>query len=171
MEGYLAHKRSGQITVRLPSRLSLRKSILNDAGQDTDIKNIIHGQLAFPDTSDPVTDFSLQILGHILIDTPASPLKKALLDSGLGEDLTGLGLENELRQHIFSTGLKGTRASDAKKIEKLIFNTLETLVHDGIDPDMTAPSTPLSSICAKTLGSFPRGISVILRPRRLVARR
>mgnify|MGYP001108597977 CR=1 FL=1 len=44
-------------------------------------------------------------------------------------------LENELRQHIFSTGLKGTRASDAKKIEKLIFDTLEALVRDGIDPD------------------------------------
>ncbi len=85
-------------------------------------------------------NFSLRILGHILIGTPASPLKKALLDSGLGEDLAGVGMETELRQFIFSTGLKGTRKRHAKKIEKLIFDTLESLVRDGIDPDMVAAS-------------------------------
>jgi Zn-dependent M16 (insulinase) family peptidase len=91
-----------------------------------------------PDTSDEVLSFSMGILANILIGTPASPLKKALMDSGLGEDLAGLGLESDMRQMIFSTGLKGTRARHAKKIEKLIFSTLETLVRDGIDPDTIA---------------------------------
>ena len=75
-------------------------------------RNIISWSTGYlPDTSDPVLNFSLRILGHILIGTPASPLKKALLDSGLGEDLAGIGMESELRHIIFSTGLKGTRAS------------------------------------------------------------
>ena len=93
-----------------------------------------------PDTSDAVLNFSLRILGHILIGTPASPLRKALLDSRLGEDLAGIGMESDMREIIFSTGLKGTRKRHAKKIEKLIFNTLEALVRDGIDPDMIAAS-------------------------------
>ncbi len=138
-----------------------------DAGQDKDIKkkHYLTVNWLLPDTSDPVLDFSLQIMAHILIGTPASPLKKALLDSGLGEDLAGLGLETELRQQIFSTGLKGTRSSSAKKIEALIFDTLEKIVREGIDPDMTAAAlnTLEFHLRENNTGSFPRGIALMLR--------
>ena len=105
------------------------------------------------------------ILANILIGTPASPLKKALMDSGLGEDLAGLGLESDMRQMIFSTGLKGTRARHAKKIEKLIFTTLENLVRDGIDPDTIAAAinTAEFRLRENNTGSFPRGIALMLR--------
>ena len=46
---------------------------------------------------------------------PAYPLKKALIDSGLGDGIAGIGLENELRQMYFSTGLKGVDVKDAEK--------------------------------------------------------
>ncbi len=171
MEGYLAPykklKVKSQVPLAKPFKKPKKVSYSYDAGQDKDIKKKHYFTVNWllPDTSDPVTDFSLQILAGILIDTPASPLKKALLDSGLGEDLAGLGLESELRQHIFSTGLKGTRASDAPKIEKLIFDTLEALVRDGIDPDMTAAAinTLEFHLRENNTGSFPRGISVMLR--------
>ncbi len=171
MEGYLKPykklKVKSQIPLARPFKKPKKIQYSYDAGQDTDIKKKHYFTVNWllPDTSDPVTDFSLQILANSLIGTPASPLKKALLDSGLGEDLAGLGLENELRQHIFSTGLKGTRASNAKKIEKLIFDTLEALVRDGIDPDMTAASinTLEFRLRENNTGSFPRGISVMLR--------
>jgi len=171
MEGYLKPYKKIRVKSQIPLAKPFKKpkkiQYSYDAGQDTDIKNKHYFTVNWllPDTSDPVIDFSLQILANSLIGTPASPLKKALLDSGLGEDLAGLGLENELRQHIFSTGLKGTRASDAKKIEKLIFDTLESLVHNGIDPDMTAASinTLEFGLRENNTGSFPRGISVMLR--------
>lgn len=171
MEGYLKPYRKIRVKSQVPLARPFKKpkkiQYSYDAGQDTDIKKKHYFTVNWllPDTSDPVIDFSLQILANILIGTPASPLKKALLDSGFGEDLAGLGLENELRQHIFSTGLKGTRASDVKKIEKLIFDTLETLVRDGIDPDMTAASinTLEFNLRENNTGSFPRGISVMLR--------
>lgn len=171
MEGYLKPykkiKVKSQVPLAKPFKRPKKIQYSYDAGQDTDIKKKHYFTINWllPDTSDPVTDFSLQILANSLIGTPASPLKKALLDSGLGEDLAGLGLENELRQHIFSTGLKGTRASDAKKIEKLIFDTLEALVRDGIDPDMTSASinTLEFRLRENNTGSFPRGIAVMLR--------
>jgi len=171
LDGYLAPYKKLKVKSQVPLAKPFKKSknikYSYDAGQDTEIKkkHYLTVNWLLPDTSDPVTDFSLQILSHILIDTPASPLKKALLDSGLGEDLTGLGLEGELRQHIFSTGLKGTRAGDAKKIEQLIFDTLTTLVRDGIDPDMTAAAlnTIEFHLRENNTGSFPRGISIMLR--------
>ena len=57
-----------------------------------------------PDTE---TDLGVGILEYILIGTPASPLRKALVDSGLGEDIAGRGLDDELLQPMISVGLKG----------------------------------------------------------------
>jgi Zn-dependent M16 (insulinase) family peptidase len=64
---------------------------------------------------DPELSLGLGILEHILVGTPASPLRKALIDSGLGEDLAGGGLNDSMRQMIFSTGLKGIAVDDADK--------------------------------------------------------
>jgi hypothetical protein len=41
-----------------------------------------------------------------MLGTSASPLRKALNDSGLGESIIGGGVEDELRQPVFSLGLK-----------------------------------------------------------------
>jgi Zn-dependent M16 (insulinase) family peptidase len=171
MDGYLKPykklKVKSQVPLAKPFKSPKKVQYSYDAGQDTNIKKKHYFTVNWllPESAEPVTSFSLQILANILIGTPASPLKKALLDSGLGEDLAGIGLENELRQPIFSTGLKGTKSADAKKIEKLIFDTLETLVRDGIDPDMIAASinTLEFRLRENNTGSFPRGIAVMLR--------
>ena len=47
---------------------------------------------------------ALNILEHILIGTPAAPLYKALIDSGLGQALAGGGLDDGLRQPMISIG-------------------------------------------------------------------
>lgn len=171
MEGYLKPYKKlrvkSQVPLKKPFKRPKKAQYVYDAGQDADTKkkHYLTVNWVLPDTSDPLLNFSLRILAHILIGTPASPLKKALLDSGLGEDLTGLGLEADIRQMIFSTGLKGTRARDAKKIETLIFDTLERLVREGIDPDMTAAAlnTIEFRLRENNTGSFPRGIALMLR--------
>ena len=146
MEGYLKpykkKKVKSAVPLAKPFKRAKKVEYVYDAGDDPEIekKHYLIVNWKMPDTSDAVLNFSLRILGHILIGTPASPLKKALLDSGLGEDLAGIGMETELRHIIFSTGLKGTKARNAKKIEKLIFDTLASLVRDGIDPEMVAAS-------------------------------
>jgi Zn-dependent M16 (insulinase) family peptidase len=171
IEGYLKPYKKLRVKSQVRPAKSFKKprniQYAYDAGDDKDIrkKHYFTVNWLLPDTSDPVLNLSLQALAYILIGTPASPLKKALLDSGLGEDLAGIGLENELRQQIFSTGLKGTRTRDAKKIEALIFDTLQSLVRDGIEPDMTAAAlnTIEFRLRENNTGSFPRGIAIMLR--------
>jgi Zn-dependent M16 (insulinase) family peptidase len=123
------------------------------------------------ENADPQVTLGLSILSHILIGTPASPLRKALIDSGLGEDLVGGGLEPELRQMFFSTGLKGLAVSDQQQVlkkdqvEALIFETLEALAEDGIDPETVAASlnTTEFRLRENNTGSFPRGLLLMLR--------
>ncbi len=167
LKGYKKQKVRSAVPLAKPFKRAKKVEYAYDAGSDSELenKNYLVVNWLMPDTSDEVLSFSMGILANILIGTPASPLKKALIDSGLGEDLAGLGLESDMRQMIFSTGLKGTRARHAKKIEKLIFSTLENLVRDGIDPDTIAAAinTAEFRLRENNTGSFPRGIALILR--------
>ncbi|HDQ41361.1 MAG TPA: peptidase M16 [Desulfonatronum sp.] len=106
-----------------------------------------------------------QILEYLLIEMPSSPLRKALIDSGLGEDLAGTGLEAELRQMFFSTGLRGMHESDAPKVEALVRNTLETLVQTGIPNDLiqAALNSVEFRLRERNSGRFPRGLAAMLQ--------
>ncbi len=114
--------------------------------------------------SDPKLTLSLHILEYILVGSQASPLRKALIDSGLGEDLAGAGLENELKQVFFSTGLKGMDVNDADQVETLIETTLKQLAHDGIEADMIEAAVNSTEFWLRErhTGHFPRGLALML---------
>lgn len=65
---------------------------------------------------DVETELALGFLDYLLLGTSASPLSKALNDSGLGESQIGGGLMDDLRQPIFSLGLKGVDMKDSKQV-------------------------------------------------------
>jgi hypothetical protein len=136
------------------------------AGAEADLgkKGMVTVNWLLTETTDREINLAIKTLAHILVGTPASPLHKALIDSGLGEDVTG-GLESELRQMYFSTGLKGIAVADADKVESLIFDTLRKLADGGIDPQTIEASlnTIEFSLRENNTGSFPRGLALMLR--------
>ncbi len=134
-------------------------------GEEIDPKGMMTLNWLLPETTDVSTNFALRILNFILLGMPASPLHKALIDSGLGEDLTGGGLEIELRQMSFSVGLKGIKVEDADKVETLIMEILGDLAQKGIDAKTV--DAALNSIEFRlrenNSGSYPRGLLLMLR--------
>jgi Zn-dependent M16 (insulinase) family peptidase len=140
-----------------------RLAIPYDAGDKADAKAYVTVNWLLPEVGEAQTTLSLSILSHILLSTPASPLRKALIDSGLGEDVTG-GYEEELRQTFFKAGLKGVAPADVDKVEQLILDTLTHLAKDGIDPDTIAASlnTVEFALREKNTGRFPRGLAMML---------
>jgi Zn-dependent M16 (insulinase) family peptidase len=138
-----------------------------DAGQQEsgDGKGMVTVNWMLTENTDPETTLGLGILSHILISTPASPLRKALIDSGLGEDLTHGGLDSDLRQMTFNTGLKGIEVENADQVSALILNTLNTLAEQGIDPDMVEASvnTIEFGLRENNTGPYPRGLLLMLR--------
>lgn len=128
-------------------------------------KGMLTVNWAMGETSAVETNFSLRIMEYILLGMPGSPLRKALTDSGLGEDLAGEGLGDELRQLYFSTGLKGISLDNADRIEHLIMETLEKLSEKGIDPDTVeaAINTTEFRLRENNTGQFPRGLLLMLR--------
>jgi Zn-dependent M16 (insulinase) family peptidase len=132
-----------------------------DAGEDAASKKAyVSVNWLLTDEVDPETTLALEILAHMLAGTPASPLRKALIDSGLGEDVIGGGMENDLRESYYTIGLKGVQRADVDKVEPLIFETLKQLARDGFAMDQVEASlnTIEFQLREANTGRFPRGI-------------
>ena len=117
-----------------------------------------------PENNDPELNIALSILSYMLVSTPASPLRKALLDSQLGEELIGNGLSSYLRQMTFTVGLKGVAEEDIEKVQSLISETLEKLANNGFDLELqeAALNTLEFQLRENNTGSYPRGLALML---------
>jgi len=118
-----------------------------------------------PGGFDTETQLAWGFLDHLMMGTPAAPLRQALEASGLGEALTGGGLEDELVQPTFGVGLKGVKPEDVPKVEALINETLTRLAKEGFTSEAVAASinTIEFSLRENNTGRFPRGLSLMLR--------
>lgn len=73
------------------------------------------------------------VVAGILANHDGSPFQKALIDSGLGEDIAPeSGFSNSFYDKIFTVGLRGVKKEDAKKVEKVVLETLEKIVKNGV---------------------------------------
>lgn len=131
-----------------------------DSGDDPNAKSQVTVNWLFPEVVSGETMLGLNILNSILVGTPAAPLYRALMESGLGEDLTGMGFEYGLRQPVYSIGLKGTQVKHAKKIEKIIVDTLKDQVRNGINKGTIAAAmnTVEFRLRENNTGAYPRGL-------------
>lgn len=111
------------------------------------------------------TELALEFLDHLMLGTPASPLRKTLLESGLGDAIVGGGMDSDLLQPQFCLGLKGVSEDDIQKVEELVMNSLKNLAEEGFDSDAVEASmnTIEFALRENNTGSFPRGLALMLR--------
>jgi len=110
------------------------------------------------------TTLLLEMTSALLTGSAASPLRKSLIDSGLGEDLSPVsGMETELKQLMFCVGLRGTEAASAGKIEQLILSTLEEIAQKGFAPELIEGVLHQVEFHGKEInrGSYPYGIALM----------
>jgi Zn-dependent M16 (insulinase) family peptidase len=118
------------------------------------------------ENTDHDTALLLQITAGALVGSAAGPLRKALIDSGLGEDLSPVtGLERDLKQIAFAVGLRGTEPQKAQQIEKLILDTLRRVAGDGFDRELIEGTLHQVEFQGKEIqrGTFPYGITLMGR--------
>ncbi len=107
----------------------------------------------------------LTLLGSVLLGNPASPLRKALIDSKLGSSLCdGTGFDADNRDTLFVCGLKDVEASSTGKIETIIFDVLTDLVKNGIDPQLIESAIHQLEFHRKEVTNtpYPYGIKLLL---------
>lgn len=135
-----------------------------DPDEPTEKKTMVNVAWMLSENKDFETSLLLEILSSLLVGSPASPLRQALIDSGLGEDLTPVsGIESDLKQLLFCVGLRNAHRADVEKIEKLIDDTLQKIVAAGFDRELIEGILHQVEFHGKEIsrGSYPYGITLM----------
>ena len=150
------------VALQAPFRAPKRLVETFPAGED-DAKALISVNWMLAEVGDVERDLGLALLNHILSGTPASPLRKALIDSGLGEEASGT-FEDAVRQTALMVGMRGIETANADRIEALILDTLGRLAREGIDRQTVEASlnTVEFGLRERNTGAFPRGLALML---------
>jgi len=103
--------------------------------EDTKEKSAICLTFLTNDVIDTIKTLAMRVLDFYLLDNAASPLRKALIDSHLGQELTSSGYADYQRDTFFTVGLKGSEPERADAIEELVFKVLKDEVKKGLDKE------------------------------------
>lgn len=104
------------------------------AGEDNSLKSqALVAWVTIP-TANSFRLLAMRVLSEVLLANAGSPLRKALIDSGLGTAIAdGSGLSDDSRESVFGAGLKGIDAKHSEKVQDVVLRTLETLADQGVD--------------------------------------
>ncbi|MDC7227204.1 MAG: insulinase family protein [Spirochaetales bacterium] len=76
---------------------------------------------------------AFEVLTEALMGNMGAPLYKAVVESGIGEDLSPVsGLDTDLREMVFSVGVRGSSRERSGDFDKLIMDELRKLADEGI---------------------------------------
>lgn len=102
---------------------------------------------------------AFDVLDYALLGAPGAPLKQALIDAGIGKDISG-GFDSGTMQTTFSIVAKNANASEKERFLEIIRNVLEEQVKNGINKK--ALSAGISSMEFRfreaDFGQFPKGL-------------
>lgn len=118
---------------------------------------------AVPEPIDLADALAWDLLARVLVNTPAAPLRRALLDAGLGEAFVG-GYNDERRTPTFRAGLRGIDAPRTDEVHALVRATVARLAEDGpADEDVTAARNRLE-FASREMDAWggQRGLSLAL---------
>ena len=75
---------------------------------------------------------AFQVLDYALLSAPGAPLKKVLVDAGIGKDIMG-SYDNGIYQPIFSVVAKNANPEQKEEFVSVIEDTLAEIVKNGMD--------------------------------------
>ena len=102
---------------------------------------------------------AFEILDYALLSAPGAPLKKALLDAGIGKDIMG-SYDNGIYQPIFSIVSKNANYEQKEAFIQVIEETLQTIVKNGMDRKSLEAGINYHEFRFREadFGNFPKGL-------------
>lgn len=102
--------------------------------KEDEVKDKTYLSLNFVTGDDKQEDIylGLSTLEYLLLETQGAPLKQAILDANIGKDVYG-SFNNTILQPVFSIIVKNSEKDKKDQFKKVVFDTLESLVKNGID--------------------------------------
>lgn len=111
------------------------------------------------DSLDKMLYQAFDVLDYALVSSPGAPVKQALIDAGIGDDVYG-SYDAGILQPVFSFVAKNANASQADEFENIIENTLKEVIKTGINKEALLAGINSSEFKFREadFGQFPKGL-------------
>lgn len=111
------------------------------------------------DSLDEMLYQAFDVLDYALVSSPGAPVKQALIDAGIGDDVYG-SYDAGILQPVFSFVAKNANASQADEFENIIESTLKEVVKTGINKEALLAGINSSEFKFREadFGQFPKGL-------------
>ena len=158
-ENYLSYFDKAQIdsTIKLQEPFSSRKEVVDyypiSSEESDENRSYLSLNFVLGKNTDPETYLMTSIISQLLVGLEAAPIKKALLEAGIGEDIfptSSGGL-----QPSFGIVAKNTSTDKKEEFERIIFESLNRLVENGIDKDLIEASINIVEYDLREASRFP----------------
>lgn len=137
-EHYLSHFERITVDSEIPLQktfekpVCVRKPYPVSEEEDTAKKTYLSYNISVGDPMDIKESIAIDVLDYALFSMPGAPVRKALLDAGIGTDVYG-NYSDGIQQPYFSIVAKNAEASDADRFLSVIRESLRKEVQKGID--------------------------------------
>lgn len=115
--------------------------------------------MVIADVLDPTLYQAFTVLDYVLVSAPGAPVRQALIDAGIGQDVYG-SYENEMLQPFFSIVAKNANKEDKDRFVRIIEDTLQNLVENGLNKDslLAGINSEEFRFREADFGQFPKGL-------------
>ncbi|MDR0871198.1 MAG: insulinase family protein [Planctomycetaceae bacterium] len=133
-----------------------------DEGESTKEKTFLSMNYLLPaDLDDAERAYGMDFLTYILIDSEAGPLKRALLDAGIGLDVDA-SFDSSILQPCFSIVVQNSEPEKKQQFLDVLNKTLTDLVKNGIDRRIIEGAINRNEFSLREfqVGGFPKGLAL-----------
>ncbi|MBN2495873.1 MAG: insulinase family protein [Deltaproteobacteria bacterium] len=126
--------------------------------ESTDDKTFLSLDFAAGGGAQAELTMALEILAEVLVALPAAPVRRALLEAGIGKDV--YATYDNTKQGVFSIVVKNAEPRDKDRFKQVVFDTLRRVVEQGLDKrDIEGVLNRTEfSLREADYGSFPKGL-------------
>lgn len=164
-EEYLCHFNKITVDSAIKKEAPFLKPVSDTVGygissEETEQGKTLH-QVAYVinDGLDPVIAMGFDVLNYALLGTASAPLRRAIIDAGIGKDVTG-SFQTGLLQPVWSVVVTGAEKDTQQALCKLMQEELLRLVDRGIDKQVLegALNRMEFSLRENDFGGRPKGL-------------
>ncbi len=133
-----------------------------------EVYSVVLSWLTTP-SSDPLEILTASILVDVLLGNPGAPLYKAIIESGLGEDLNAIsGTDTDSPMLTFTVGFSKAQKGKEKEIEDFLLGTLKKFVEEGLPQEAVEAAIKRQEFKIQEIpgDGLPFGISTCLKAAR-----
>ena len=128
-------------------------------GEEEKDKTYLSYAFSIGDSLDQETVLAFTILEQVLLSAPGAPLKQALLNAGIGNDVLS-DFTGEIKQPMFSVMVKNSEASKLDDFVHIVKQTLREQVIKGVDEKSLRAALNVAEFQYREadFGQFPKGL-------------